>query len=653
MPPNTEQCSKMNNEPHLETVINYDETPIRGNFHVDNGEVFNKIVDLRILCEKVKADFLELVSPSRENKRILVWVTQQTRNLLKILENLCQKLETVKSQMVLLESQAHHYDSKIGDIKANGYRSFISINGSAIDKLMGFAMRLQEKSGQQKCCSDKSFTNEFEYWVKYFSALSNINGFIIELKAIVSNEKFQLFPQILDVKSSPTLEYISKAIALEDVSIFFDQGIGFHLHEDTRVAMQMFLYMEAFCSGSPLFSSESFLETMGAQTSSLFGLKFINDSKYLAKTVLSKSRLQQISFCKTLFSFTENPVFQKMIKLQSPSVLINTLIPIQPNVLIIYKKDNGLFRVPIPHSHVGNQTLNVRLISTFRTKDMPLNWIEYTKSWLPCRKLSAPSDTIIFHAHGGAFVAQTSKSHESYLNYWANSTGAPILSVDYSLAPEAPYPRAVEDVFYAYCWMRNNFEKLGTTGKNIILIGDSAGGNLVTGVILQCIKNNIPLPNSLCLCYPALVVGAFPSPSRLLSLLDPLGRFPFLLRCMNAYTDPNYKISCPRTYEEELAASLTPLNDPLVSPLLASPECLSEFPPTFIFTSTMDSCLDESIEFSNKLTDVKVPVSVHAFDRLPHGFLSLHNTSKECQKALNVVSDKLQSLSSVDVESRL
>ena len=122
---------------------------------------------------------------------------------------------------------------------------------------------------------------------------------------------------------------------------------------------------------------------------------------------------------------------------------------------------------------------------------------------------------------------------------------------------------------------------------------------------------------------------------------------------MNAYTDPNYKISCPRTYEEELAASLTPLNDPLVSPLLASPECLSEFPPTFIFTSTMDSCLDESIEFSNKLTDVKVPVSVHAFDRLPHGFLSLHNTSKECQKALNVVSDKLQSLSSVDVESRL
>lgn len=51
----------------------------------------------------------------------------------------------------------------------------------------------------------------------------------------------------------------------------------------------------------------------------------------------------------------------------------------------------------------------------------------------------------------------------------------PILSIDYSLAPEAPYPRALEEVLFAYAWMRENFNKLGTTGETIIIGGDSAG----------------------------------------------------------------------------------------------------------------------------------------------------------------------------------
>lgn len=639
--------------PHLEkcldssTMIKYDENQIPGHSFIDHGDVSSKIVDLRIIYEKVKMDLLALVSPSpEETKRILVWVTLEQRCLLTIIEKLCETLDIAKGQMIELEQHAHHYDSKIGGIKANGYRSFICINGIVIDKLTEFALKLQEMNHQKNGTKDKNFVRDLQYWVKYLAVLSNINAYLIELKKIVSHEKYQLFPEKLDVKSSPNLEYISKGMAMEDVTIFFDQGIGLHLHEDTRFAMQMILYIEALCSGCPLFSSESFLEAMGAQTSSFFGLRFINSSNYLAKTVASKSRQQQISFCKTIFSFTENPVFQKMTKYYSPKVCINNMIPVEPDVLIIQRKDQSVFRVPIPQSHIGNKTLNLRLISTFRTKDMPSTWIEYTKTWLPGSKMSKPSETILFHAHGGAFIAQTSKSHESYLNFWAKDTGAPILSVDYSLAPEAPYPRAVEEMFYAYCWMRNNFAKLGTTGENVIFVGDSAGGNLLTGVVLRCIKNNIPLPNSLCLCYPALVVGAFPSPSRMLSLIDPLGRFPFLLRCMNAYTDPNYTSTCPRTYEEELNASLTSINDPLLSPLLASAEILSKFPSTYIFTSTMDSCLDESIEFSNILKNLDVKIHLHVFDRLPHGFLNLHNASKECQKALDFVTSQLQILSS-------
>ena len=69
-------------------------------------------------------------------------------------------------------------------------------------------------------------------------------------------------------------------------------------------------------------------------------------------------------------------------------------------------------------------------------------------------------------------MSQTSKSHLDYLHSWSSQLDVPILSIDYSLAPEAAYPRALEEVFYSYCWMLNNFSKLGTTGRRIILAGE-------------------------------------------------------------------------------------------------------------------------------------------------------------------------------------
>ena len=117
------------------------------------------------------------------------------------------------------------------------------------------------------------------------------------------------------------------------------------------------------------------------------------------------------------------------------------------------------------------------------------------------------------------------------------------------------------------------------------------------------------------------------------------------MRSMNSYTDVNYLKSCPRTYEDELKACAVPNRDPLVSPLLTSPETLAQFPKTYLFSSTSDTCLDETIEFSNKLLDAGVHVSLHVFQGLPHGFLSLNNMSNECQKAVDVISNCLKSLS--------
>ena len=128
------------------------------------------------------------------------------------------------------------------------------------------------------------------------------------------------------------------------------------------------------------------------------------------------------------------------------------------------------------------------VVSNFRTKTMLGSCGCTTRITCNC-KFPELKNTIVFHVHGGGFVSQTSKSHLDYLHSWSSQLDVPILSIDYryqdmlliilqctiknflSLAPEAAYPRALEEVFYCYCWMLNNLAKLGTTGKRIIFAG--------------------------------------------------------------------------------------------------------------------------------------------------------------------------------------
>lgn len=161
------------------------------------------------------------------------------------------------------------------------------------------------------------------------------------------------------------------------------------------------------------------------------------------------------------------------------------------------------------------------------------------------RKLPPRSRCLLFHCHGGGFVAQSSKSHELYLRDWAVAIDAPILSVDYSLAPEAPFPRALEEVFYAYCWMLKNAEHLGTTAERIVVAGDSAGANLSIGITLKCIEMGIRIPDGIFLAYCPTLISFVPSPARLLCLMDPLLPFGFMMRCLRAYASPG-----PETMKE-------------------------------------------------------------------------------------------------------
>jgi hormone-sensitive lipase len=131
----------------------------------------------------------------------------------------------------------------------------------------------------------------------------------------------------------------------------------------------------------------------------------------------------------------------------------------------------------------------------------------------------------------------SSGSHQTYTRVWANDTGIPIFSVDYRLAPASAFPAALNDVWQVYYWIVENAEAfLGIKPEKIILVGDSAGGNLVAAVTLMAIKRNYRVPDGLIMCYPALsLCKELFTPSLLLSVDDPILPYPFLKMCIDSY----------------------------------------------------------------------------------------------------------------------
>ena len=215
---------------------------------------------------------------------------------------------------------------------------------------------------------------------------------------------------------------------------------------------------------------------------------------------------------------------------------------------------------------------------------------------------------IIIHFHGGGFVAQSPKSHEIYLRRWTKELGVPIISVDYSLAPEAWFPRAVQECFFVYKWVIANRAALGAGPKGrIILTGDSAGGNLAVGVALKSVISGIRKPDEVVVSYPVLNVKLAASPSRLMAMLDALLPMGLLECCLKAYTGnrPSSEYS------------------PLMSPLIASDDLLKQFPPIRIVASEFDPLLDDSVVFIRKLRSMGLDATIDIAPKMPHGFLNL------------------------------
>lgn len=204
----------------------------------------------------------------------------------------------------------------------------------------------------------------------------------------------------------------------------------------------------------------------------------------------------------------------------------------------------------------------------------------------------------------------------------------PILSIEYSLTPKAPFPRAIEEIFYVYCWiLKTGGKLLGTTAENIIFVGDSAGANLCAAVLIKCIETGVRLPKGILTIYGLFLSNYAAIPSRLLGIFDIFLTYSMMLRIIKTYAG-NFKPQkfvkngkIPPALENEFADKI-PKNY-LISPLLAPNEILRQFPNIRMLTTDFDPCLDENIEMAKKLKAQNVDVQLDVIEGLVHGFLHL------------------------------
>lgn len=267
-----------------------------------------------------------------------------------------------------------------------------------------------------------------------------------------------------------------------------------------------------------------------------------------------------------------------------------------------YDFKEGLIRPVKPHSSENSKYSAAEILM----KPAP-NFL-CGLGWVSKKKKVECVDEIVIHIHGGGFMAMSSKIHQIYTRKWARDCNVPVFSIDYRLAPDHPYPEAIDDVWQAYVWIvKYSLDFLGITTDKIVLTGDSAGGNLALVITMLAIQKGFRIPDMLLLYYPATSISAKRMfPSILYSLIDPILNINIVLMMFKCY----------------LMNGGEPDKDPFISPILTDDEIIKRFPPVKILVGSIDPIRDCSYSLAQKLQNNGVDVQLKEYQYMPHGFLN-------------------------------
>ena len=231
---------------------------------------------------------------------------------------------------------------------------------------------------------------------------------------------------------------------------------------------------------------------------------------------------------------------------------------------------------------------------------------------------------LLVYLHGGGFVIGDLDTHDEPCRVLCRHARMAVLSVAYRLAPEHPFPAAVDDALAAWRWTRANAAALGADPSQLSIGGDSAGGNLAAVVSLLTARSD-EAPVAQLLIYPAID----PVTARQSRALFAEGLL-LTMRDVAAFE---------RAYR---GGQTGDARDPRAAPIFA-PD-LGGLPPALVITAGFDVLRDEGEAYAAALTAAGNRVRLHRFPSLTHGFIHMTDISPTARRAMRSIATRFRAL---------
>jgi acetyl esterase len=234
---------------------------------------------------------------------------------------------------------------------------------------------------------------------------------------------------------------------------------------------------------------------------------------------------------------------------------------------------------------------------------------------------------ILAYYHGGGWVVGSLDTHEGVCRALANRARCLVVAVDYRLAPEHPFPAAVEDAWAAVEWLSENAAEIGGDPGRLAVGGDSSGGNLAAVMALRARDRGLRLAFQL-LVYP-VTDHDLDSPSYLANA-DGYG----------------LRRESMRWFWDQYLSDPAQRSHPEASPLRASD--LAGVAPALVLTCEYDPLRDEGEAYAERLRRAAVPVSISSYEGMIHGFFRMPAVIDAACRALDETGSALRKALSLE-----
>ena len=238
-------------------------------------------------------------------------------------------------------------------------------------------------------------------------------------------------------------------------------------------------------------------------------------------------------------------------------------------------------------------------VAPVQVADIPAEWI---------RPVDVRKDRVMLYFHGGGYVSGTCQSHRAIVSKFVKNSGVGALLFEYRLAPEHPYPAALEDALASYGWLLEQ----GIAPGQIVFVGDSAGAGLVLATLLALRDQAVPLPAGAVAISPVTdhTCSSESYRTKARVCLSPAGMGP----------------ACARHY-----AGDSDLRLPYISPLYGD---LQGLPPLLLYAGGDETLRDDSTRFAEKALAARVKVRLQIGEGLFHCYPAMAPLFPEARQAM-------------------